>query len=185
MFENIKGDMDRVIHKDKAKNILHALLINYGFQALVIYRFGYWLDNIRKYNFGWTISAPLYPIYWILSYCVRKAYCIVLDQSADIGASFYINHFGGIEVRNCTIGLYCNIQQQVRIGTAETSKKKLVIGEKVFIGAHSKIYANIKVGKGSAIASGAVVTQDIPNNCLVLGNPARIAFLDYDNSSLL
>jgi acetyltransferase-like isoleucine patch superfamily enzyme len=60
-----------------------------------------------------------------------------------------------------------------------------VIGEKVWIGAHAQICANVSVGDGSSIGAGAVVTQDIPQCCLVLGNPGRIAQRDYDNSAFL
>jgi serine O-acetyltransferase len=165
-------------------DVLHSLWINYGLQALVIYRFGRWLGSINKPYYGWTIT-PLYPAYWLLSLYARKAYGIDLDQSADIAPGFYINHFGGIEVRHCHIGSHCNIQQQVKLGSSETVGKGLVIGENVYIGAHAQICADISIGTGATIGAGAVVTQDIPHHCLVLGNPGRIVQRNYDNSSFL
>jgi serine O-acetyltransferase len=186
VFENIRADTMRVFRKNRAINVLHLLLISYGLHALVIYRFGRWLRNVRKHRLGWVIAAPLYPVYWMLSVCVRKAYGINLEQSADIAAGFYINHFGGIELRNCRIGPRCNIQQQVKLGPAETTDRGgLVIGEGVFIGAHAQICSEVSVGDGTTIGAGAVVTQDIPHNCLVLGNPGRIVQRDYDNSAFL
>ncbi len=186
MFENIRADTMRVLRKNRKINVLHLLCFSYGLHALVIYRFGRWLRNVRKHRLGWAIAIPLYPAYWMLSVCVRKAYGINLEQSADIAAGFYINHFGGIEVRNCRIGPRCNIQQQVKLGPAETTDRVgLVIGEGVYIGAHAQICADVNVGDGATIGAGALVTQYIPDHCLVLGNPGRISQWNYDNSDFL
>src|SRR5262249_1130577 len=43
------------------------------------------------------------------------------------------------------------------------------------IGANSTIVCGVTVGRWSMIASGAVVTKDVPDHALVMGNPARIA----------
>lgn len=188
MFENIHADMMRVHRSNESLgpiSIMRLFWINYGLQALVIYRFGRWLRTLRKHSFGWLIASLLAPAYWILSAWARNAYGINLDQSASIAPGFYINHFGGIDVQNCHIGPGCDIQQQARLGSAEATDKGPVIGKGVWIGAHSRIYANVHVGDGAAIGVGAVVTQDIPHRCLVLGNPGRIAQRDYDNSALL
>jgi serine O-acetyltransferase len=188
MFDNIRADVVRILHRSRdisVIDVLRILWVNFGLQALVVYRFGRWLGRLRKYSLGWLIAALLYPVYWILSVCVRMAYGINLAQSADIAPGFYINHFGGIEVRNCCIGSHCNIQQQVKLGSVETTNKGLVIGERVYIGAHAQIYTNVKIGDGATIGAGAVITQDIPSQCLVVGNPSRISQWDYDNGNLL
>ena len=188
MFENIRADTMRV-HRCtgtlRPLDVLHSLLMNYGLQALLIYRFGRWLSPLRKRRFGWALAVPLYPAYWMLSISVRKAYGINLEQSADIAPGFYINHYGGVEVRNCRIGPHCNIQQQVKLGSAETTDRGPVIGKGVFIGAHAHICTDVSVGDGATIGAGSVVAQDIPHHCLVLGNPGRIAQWDYDNRALL
>lgn len=188
MFENIRADTMRALHRSKvfySIDILRLLWENHGLQTLVIYRFGRWLSSVRKHRYGWAIAIPLYPTYWMLSVCARKAYGIDLDQSADIAPGFYINHFGGIEVRNCCIGPRCTIYQQVKLGAAETTDRGPIIGEGVYIGAHAQICADVSVGDGATIGAGAVVTQNIPNHCLVLGKPGRIAQRDYDNSAIL
>ena len=43
-----------------------------------------------------------------------------------------------------------------------------------WIGANSIILKGVKVGYGSIIAAGAVVTKDVPTNKIVGGNPAKI-----------
>lgn len=54
-------------------------------------------------------------------------------------------------------------------------KKPLEIGENVWVGSNVIILENVNViGKNSLIAAGSVVTKDVPPNCVVGGNPARI-----------
>ncbi len=188
MFENIRADTLHAIHQRKtfcAIDVLHLLWASEGLQVLVIYRFGRWLGNVYKQRFGWGIAVLLYPVYRMLSVCARKAYDIDLDQSADIAAGIHIAHFGGIEVRNCRIGPNCYIGQQAKLKPATTTGKGPTIGADVYIGAHARICADVRVGDGATIGAGAVVTQDIPDRCLVLGNPGRIAQRNYDNSAFL
>jgi acetyltransferase-like isoleucine patch superfamily enzyme len=44
----------------------------------------------------------------------------------------------------------------------------------VWIGIRATILKGVKIGKGSVIAAGAVVTKDVPENCIVGGVPAKI-----------
>lgn len=48
------------------------------------------------------------------------------------------------------------------------------IGKNCFIGAHSIILPGIRVGDGSIIATGSVVTKDVEPGSIVAGNPARL-----------
>ena len=51
---------------------------------------------------------------------------------------------------------------------------KTVIGSHCFIGCAAIILPNINIGNHCIIAAGSVVTRDVPNNCIVAGNPAKI-----------
>ena len=42
------------------------------------------------------------------------------------------------------------------------------------LGANSTIVCGVTIGKWSMVASGAVVTKDVPDHALVMGNPARL-----------
>lgn len=48
------------------------------------------------------------------------------------------------------------------------------IGRQCFIGANAIIMCGVKVGDNVVVGSGAIVTKDVPSNCIVAGNPARI-----------
>ena len=48
------------------------------------------------------------------------------------------------------------------------------IGNKCFIGANAIILPGINIGDEVIIGSGSVVTRDVPSNCIVAGNPAKI-----------
>ena len=52
--------------------------------------------------------------------------------------------------------------------------EKTVISKGATIGANATIICGVKIGKYSLIGAGSVVTKDVPDNHLVLGNPARI-----------
>ncbi|NOU81557.1 glycosyltransferase [Paenibacillus sp. LMG 31459] len=48
----------------------------------------------------------------------------------------------------------------------------VTIGESSWIGAYSSILGNVKIGKGCVIGAGSVILQDVPDYCVVAGNPA-------------
>jgi acetyltransferase-like isoleucine patch superfamily enzyme len=48
------------------------------------------------------------------------------------------------------------------------------IGNHVWIGQRAIILKGVTIGDGAIIGAGAVVTKDVPSNCIVAGNPARI-----------
>ena len=54
--------------------------------------------------------------------------------------------------------------------------KKTIIGRGASIGANATIVCGHNIGKYAFIAAGAVVTKDVPDYALVMGNPARIKY---------
>ena len=52
--------------------------------------------------------------------------------------------------------------------------KPVEIGNDVWIGGNVTILPGITIGNNVVVAAGAVVTKDVPDNCVVGGVPARI-----------
>lgn len=192
LFSDIREDQRRYHHSPDplgAAAAVRTIWSQPGFQAVVAYRLGRWLRGLHRRPAAWALLVPA-PVFW-LAYLlfeawVRSAYDIRLDQSAEVGAGLYIGHFGGIRVGGCRIGRHCAIQQEVRILPADRAASGGPdIGDRVWIGAHATIVGAQKVAAGATIGAGAVVTGDVGERCLVLGNPARVARWDYDNSPFL
>lgn len=48
------------------------------------------------------------------------------------------------------------------------------IGKRCFIGANAIIMCGVTIGDEVIVGSNAIVTKDVPDNCIVAGNPAKI-----------
>lgn len=49
-----------------------------------------------------------------------------------------------------------------------------VIGDNVHIYSNATVFGGIRIGNNVEIGAGAVVNKDIPDNCVVVGNPCRV-----------
>ncbi len=56
------------------------------------------------------------------------------------------------------------------------------MGEGTHIGIGACVLPNINIGKWSIIGAGAVVIEDVPDNVIVVGNPAKVINVNKDFS---
>ena len=56
---------------------------------------------------------------------------------------------------------------------SKKSWKKTCIKKRAVIGSNATLFP-VTIGTNAKIGAGAVVTKDVPDNCIVIGNPARI-----------
>tara|TARA_B100002019_G_C21130210_1_gene527888 strand:+ start:46 stop:738 length:693 start_codon:yes stop_codon:yes gene_type:complete len=111
-----------------------------------------------------------------------------VGDSLFVGNNVGINHYCFIGVRgevyigdNVIFGPYVcvlsenHIFKDLNIPIREQGelRYKTVIEDNVWIGAGAKILPGVVIGKGSIIASGAVVTKDVENFSVVGGVPAK------------
>jgi acetyltransferase-like isoleucine patch superfamily enzyme len=75
---------------------------------------------------------------------------------------------------NCTIGHDCHIGEFSEISPGVNISGNCKIGAYSNIGTNATILPKITIGKNVVIAAGAVVTKDLPDNCMAAGVPAVI-----------
>ena len=116
----------------------------------------------------------------LLSFLKRRysyKYGFQIPSITQIGEGFYIGHHGIVVINEkVKIGKNCNIAHGVTIGQTNRGKLKgcPTIGDKVWIGTGSVIVGNINIGSNVLIAPNSYVNIDVPDNSLVIGNPAKI-----------
>lgn len=98
-----------------------------------------------------------------------------INIGAIIGEETMID-MGAILGGRATVGKRCHIGAgAVLAGVIEPpSANPVIIEDDVLIGANAVIIEGVRIGKGSIVAAGAVVIEDVPENVVVGGIPARI-----------
>lgn len=87
----------------------------------------------------------------------------MIDMNAVVGGRGQIG-------KNCHVGAGAIIAGVIE----PPSAAPVTIEDDVLIGANAVILEGVTVGRGSVVAAGAVVTQDVPPNVVVAGTPARV-----------
>jgi len=99
--------------------------------------------------------------------------------NSNLGGGLLITHPNGIVIHpKAVIGPNCLIFQQVTIGSRDGGIP--VIGGNVDIGAGAKIIGNVKIGNHVRIGANSVVLKSVPDNCTVVGIPAKIVKNDTE-----
>ncbi|MCQ6962017.1 sugar O-acetyltransferase [Methanolobus chelungpuianus] len=105
----------------------------------------------------------------------------------EVGENFYAN-YGCIilDVNKVSIGKNVLLAPNVQIYTAShpvdpeerlTGKefaKPISIGDNTWIGGGTIICPGVRIGNNVTIGAGSVVTKDIPDNSVAVGNPCRV-----------
>ena len=83
---------------------------------------------------------------------------------------------GAVLGGRATVGKNCHIGAgAVLAGVIEPpSATPVIVEDGVLVGANAVVLEGVHIGKNAVVAAGAVVTEDVPENAVVAGAPARV-----------
>lgn len=98
-----------------------------------------------------------------------------LNIGAIVGPGTMID-MGAVLGGRATVGARCHIGAgAVLAGVVEpASATPVIVEDNVLVGANAVVIEGVRVGKNAVVAAGAVVVEDVPENAVVAGCPARI-----------
>ena len=117
----------------------------------------------------WTIVTDAYPA------LLRKIYKMDLGKGVRIAHKAHLDKSinpKGIHIGDHTWvlnGAFVMAHDHCRALRTDT-----FIGHDCVIGVNAIIMPGVHIGDEVIIGSGAVVTKDIPSNCIAVGNPAKV-----------
>ncbi|MCB9420723.1 MAG: acyltransferase [Ardenticatenaceae bacterium] len=110
---------------------------------------------------------------WMKNLCVGRSVLVSIDCVFDLAAPIIIGNDVGLGPQTMLVtGAHKIGNTTSRVGVL--TPQKVVIEDGVWVGARCIVLPGVTIGRGSVVAAGAVVTKDVPENCLVGGVPARI-----------
>jgi len=75
---------------------------------------------------------------------------------------------------NANIGHDCIVGGHSIVCSFASFGGTIVVGDKAFIGMSSSIIQGAKIGKNAIVSMGSCVMRDVPDETVVMGNPARV-----------
>ena len=110
---------------------------------------------------------------------IEKNAVVMMGAVINIGA---VVGEGSMVDMNAVIGARGILGKNVHLGACSVvagvleppSATPVIIEDDVLIGANSVILEGVRVGKGSVVAAGSVVTKDVPAGVVVAGSPAKV-----------
>lgn len=108
----------------------------------------------------------------------------VVARTAELGHGSYVNA-GVVVASHARVGCHVNLNRSVSIGhdndlgfassfgPGAITAGGVVVGPAAFVGAGATILPGVRIGRRATIGAGAVVTRDVADFEVVVGNPAR------------
>lgn len=135
----------------------YAMLIHKPFRTIFYYRTA---NSLVARNLSKIFLPPLKTI----------------EIMGKIGPGFRVSHNYGV-IHPESAGEYLSVGQGATIGKGRpdmSGREYPILGEHVSIYSNAVVFGGIRIGNNVNIGAGAVVLQDVPDNCTVVGNPCRI-----------
>ena len=154
----INSDLRRVEHQIKLK-LPMLLLLLYFLHNNKYYR------NVFYYRIGPAIAL-------FISWWRAGDHSFIIPDSTRFGKGISIAHPYSTVLNAESIGDNFSCIHCTTLGKKDG--KRPVIGDNVTIGCHACVIGGVHIGNNVTIGAGAVVVKDVPDNAIVVGNPAKI-----------
>lgn len=150
---------------------LYAKGIHYGFVAIGNNRVREKIQNSME-QIGYEMIT-LVSRYAVVSEYADIAAGTILMPGAVVNACASIGK-GCILNTNCSIDHDCRIGDFCHIAPGCAVSGTTIVGTGTFLGTGTSVIDNISIGQRCIIGAGAAVVENIPENCMALGVPAKV-----------
>ncbi len=132
---------------------------------------------------GFSLLDPTVPH----SSSLRHGRGIYVNSGCTLGAASQFGEWVFIN-RGASIGHHARFGDFVSIGPGAVVSGSVSLGRGCVVGAGAVVLPELSIGNNSVVGAGSVVTKDVPDNCLVLGVPAKVIRTDipgFGNQSVI
>lgn len=138
---------------NKQLSLLYLLHNNRYFRTVFYHRIG----PIKSMLISWLRPGDKY---------------FTIGQTVKIGKSFWFAHPYATVLAADSIGDNFRCIHCTTLGNGNNGRP--TIGNNVALGANVTIVGKVCIGNNVKIGAGSVIVKNVPDNCVVVGNPARI-----------
>jgi acetyltransferase-like isoleucine patch superfamily enzyme len=135
------------------------------------------------YMRSWPSTNPLTPNHPIVLATRSKNAEIIVGEDVGMTGATIVSAERVIIGNRVQIGANSTIvdtdfhpldPHERRVNFLAGGHSPVIIDDDVFIGMHSLILKGVRIGEGSVIGAGSVVTRNVPSFAIVAGNPATV-----------
>ena len=172
MLHTILEDIRAVRRNDPSAHSWAEVVLSHApLHAIMLHRLAHWLFAGCRLRLLGKMAATF----------SRAVTGVEIHPGARIGKGLFIDHGTGVVIgETVVIGDYCFLFHNVTLGGTGRyqGQRHQIVGHHVFIGTGATVLGPVTIGDYAKIGANAfVINHDVPEDCTVVGTPARIVKL--------